>query len=61
MILFKRHSQKDKTIDGKHVVDTWVLGSPGDRDWRILFGVITVFCILIMVVLIHLWMFVNIG
>lgn len=32
MILLTRHSQKDKTIDGKHVVDTWVLGSPGDRE-----------------------------
>lgn len=32
MILLTGHSQKDKTIDGKHVVDTWVLGSPGDRE-----------------------------
>lgn len=31
MIPLTRHSRKDKTIDGTHVVDTWGLGSPGDR------------------------------
>ena len=38
MIPLTRHSQKDKTIDGKHVVDTWGLGSPGDRLKDALWG-----------------------